>query len=265
MIKAVIVDDESLARRGLQLRLKQFDDIEVIAECCNGKEALQAVAEHQPQLMFLDIQMPGMDGFDVVKSMQGDNMPLVIFVTAFDQYAIEAFEVHAVDYVLKPVEEERLEQALVRARDYLQKEDAISDKKRLMDLITHITGQHPTDLNTDLKADSPAKAYPEKIAIKDRGEISFVKTQDIEWVEAAGDYMCIHANGEVHVLRSTLKQLEGQLNPTHFQRIHRSTIVNMDCVEKVCSHINSEYFLVLKGGARLKMSRSYKDKIKHFL
>ncbi len=262
MIKAIIVDDESLARRGLKLRLNEYSDIQVIAECRNGREALQAIVEHQPDLMFLDIQMPGMSGFDVIKAMQGDNMPLVVFVTAFDQFAVEAFEVHAVDYVLKPVDEARLARAIDRARKYIQREEAFNEKNRLMDLITHITGEEPVHLS-DGKQETE-KEYPDKIIIKDRGEINFVKTDEIQWIEAAGDYMCIHADDCVHVLRSTLKELEQQLNPDIFQRIHRSTIVNLSLVKKVCSHINSEYFLVLNSGARLKMSRSYKDKINHF-
>lgn len=265
-IRTIIVDDESLARRGLSIRLEKFDDIEVITECKNGREALSAIEEYSPDLVFLDIQMPGIDGFEVVHKMQGDAMPLVVFVTAFDQYAVDAFEIHAVDYVLKPVEDERLSIAIERVRHHLSQQDTQDHKKRLMDLITNITGQSPSQIDEMLASgELPGEKYPDKIAVKDRGETTLVPSKDIAWVEAAGDYMCIHANDQVHVLRSTMKNLESKLNPNNFQRIHRSTIVNLEKIEKVCSHINGEYYLVLKGGSRLKMSRSYRDKIKHIV
>ncbi|MET1257098.1 LytR/AlgR family response regulator transcription factor [Aliikangiella maris] len=265
-IRTIIVDDESLARRGLNIRLKQFEDVEIVAECQNGREALQAIQAFSPQLVFLDIQMPGIDGFEVVKSLQGDSIPLIVFVTAFDQYAVDAFEVHAVDYVLKPVEEERLTLAIERVRQHIKQDATDNHKKRLMDLIANITGQSTAQIDKMLQNNAlPNETYPEKIAIKDRGETTLVMMQDIAWIEAAGDYMCIHANEQVHVLRSTMKDLEAKLNPQHFQRIHRSTIVNLNKIEKVCSHINGEYFLMLKGESRLKMSRSYRDKIKHII
>ena len=265
-IRTLIVDDESLARRGLNIRLKKFADVEIVAECKNGREALAAIAEHSPDLIFLDIQMPGIDGFEVVRKMQADNMPLVVFVTAFDQYAVDAFEIHAVDYVLKPVEEERLAVAIERVRQHLNQSDVENHKKRLMDLIANITGQSPAQIDEMLVTGQPCEAdYPEKIAIKDRGETTLVPSKTISWIEAAGDYMCIHAGDEVHVLRSTLKELESKLNPINFQRIHRSTIVNLERIEKVCSHINGEYYLILDNGSRLKMSRSYRDKIKHIV
>ncbi|WP_196139588.1 LytTR family DNA-binding domain-containing protein [Aliikangiella sp. G2MR2-5] len=265
-IRTIIVDDESLARRGLNIRLEQFPDIELIAECKNGREALESIESLCPDLIFLDIQMPGIDGFEVVKRMQADHMPLVVFVTAFDQYAIDAFEVHAVDYVLKPIENERLATAIERVRSHLKQSDSDNQKKRLIDLITNITGHTPAKIDQMLETgEFEAPKYPEKIAIHDGGETTLVVASDIDWVEAAGDYMCIHAKEQVHVLRSTMKALENKLNPSSFQRIHRSTIVNLNKVEKVCSHINGEYHLILSGGARLKMSRSYRDKIKHII
>ncbi len=264
-IRTIIVDDESLARRGLKIRLQPVSDIEIIAECENGRQALAAIQEHQPDLVFLDIQMPGIDGFEVVRQIQADNMPLIVFVTAFDQYAVNAFEIHAVDYVLKPVEQERLDIAIARVRQHLVQSESDNQKKRLMDLITNITGQTPAQIDQIIANGEAPNQYPNKIAIKDRGETTLVLSNDIGWIEAAGDYMCIHANDQVHVLRSTMKNLESKLNPKNFQRIHRSTIVNLNKIEKVCSHINGEYYLVLAGGSRLKMSRSYRDKIKHIL
>ncbi len=265
MINTLIVDDEALARRGLQLRLDKYEDVNVVGQCSNGREALTAIPELDPDLVFLDIQMPGIDGFDVVRQLQGDEMPLVVFATAFDQYAIKAFDVHAIDYILKPVDEEHLERALLRAREQLTQKNNASDKQRLLDVIGDITGKAPAEMEKWLeKGEEIVRPYPEKIAIKDAGDITLVPVADIEWVDAAGDYMCLHANDQIHVMRITMKQLEEQLDPGLFQRVHRSTLVNLAQVEKICSHINGEYHLILKGGERLKMSRTYKDKIQKF-
>jgi len=265
-LETVIVDDESLARRGLKIRLQDFDDIKVVGECSNGREALALIAKVQPQLVFLDIQMPGIDGFDVVKGLQGDDMPMVIFVTAYDQYAVDAFDVHAIDYILKPVDEDRLGLAINKARERLQGRDALSDKEKLLTVIGDITGKVPANIEEVLRDNGDLKKqYPEKISIKDGSNVAIVRTNDIDWVDAAGDYMCVHALGEIHVMRITMKQLELQLDPEVFQRVHRSTIVNLNRVKQVCSHINGEYHLILECGARLKMSRTFKDKIKRFV
>jgi|TARA_Y100000310_G_scaffold283604_2_gene305711 two-component system LytT family response regulator len=264
VLRAIVVDDESLARKGLKLRLDDIEKVEVVAECKNGREALQAIAELEPDLVFLDIQMPGLSGFDVVREMQQDNMPFVVFVTAFDQYAVDAFQVHAVDYILKPIEEDRLQAAVARVRDHAQRKGAITDKQRLLELVITITGKSETAVTQMMKDAGGRKSYPDKLVIKDGSQSTLVPMPDIEWVDAAGDYMCVHANAETHVMRSTMKDLESQLDPTVFQRVHRSTIVNLDRVVKVCSHMNGEFHLVLDGGASLKMSRSYKDKVKHF-
>ncbi len=263
-MRTVIVDDEPLARKGLQLRLAAHKDVEVIAECVNGREALEVIARDGPDLVFLDIQMPGMNGFDVISNLQQDNMPLIVFVTAFDQYAIEAFDVHAVDYLLKPIDEDRLAAAVARARVHLETAEVISEKQRLLELIISITGKSERAVGELLEQSDGAKAYPDKIAIKDAGEVTLVATTDIDWVDAAGDYMCVHANDQTHVMRITMKELEAQLDPASFQRVHRSTIVNLDRVHKVCSHMNGEFHLILNNGATVKMSRSYKDKIRHF-
>ena len=266
-IKTLIVDDESLARQGLALRLKAFDDIDIIAECKNGREALEAIAEHEPDLVFMDIQMPGLSGFDVVTRLEKHQMPLIVFVTAFDQYAVEAFNAQAVDYVLKPIDDSRLEQALDKVRRNLQQDGQVNYTQRLMDLIVNITGESPATIEAavnDASGEATLDQYPERLAIKDSGEITYVPVANISWIEAAGDYMCVHAADKVHILRSTMKELEKNLSPKQFQRIHRSVIVNLKKVEKVCSHINGEYHLYLDCGSRLKMSRSYKDKIKHF-
>lgn len=265
-LRTLIVDDEELARRGLKMRLQAHQEVEIVGESCNGREALAAIAELYPDLVFLDIQMPGIDGFDVVRNLQGDDMPVVVFVTAFDQYAIQAFDVHAVDYILKPVDGDHLSRALQRAHEHLQERHAVSDKQRLLDVIKEITGKAPAEMEKWLEqgGDIP-KQYPDNIVIKDGGKTTLLPAVEIDWVDAAGDYMCVHAGGEIHVMRSTMKQLEVRLDPNLFQRIHRSTIVNLNRVREICSHINGEYNLVLDGGVRLKMSRSYKEKIQHFL
>lgn len=263
-LKAIVVDDESLARKGLSMRLAQFEAIKVVGECSNGREALSTVTELQPDLMFLDIQMPGMSGFDVISKLQQETMPLIIFVTAFDQYAIDAFQVHAVDYLLKPIDDDRLLAAVNRAREHATHKDTITEKQRLLELIISITGKSETSIAQLLNDHPGSQSLPNRLAVKDGDETTLVKVSDIDWVDAAGDYMCIHARGETHIMRITMKELEQQLDPSIFQRVHRSTIVNLDRIVKVCRHINGEYFLTLANGNSVKMSRSYKDKVKHF-
>lgn len=265
-LRTLIVDDEALARRGLRLRLEKHADVEILGECCNGREALASIPELEPDLVFLDIQMPGFDGFDVVRSLQGDDMPMVVFATAFDQFAVKAFEVHAVDYILKPVDEEPLSRALERARERLVQKHAVSDKEHLLEVISEITGRAPAQMEQWLDGNAtPPRQYPEKIAIRDGGNTTLVPVRDIDWVDAAGDYMCVHAQGRIHVMRITMKQLEDQLDPALFQRVHRSTIVNLDRVQKISAHMNGEFHLILSDTTRLKMSRGYREKIQIFL
>jgi len=263
-IRALVVDDESLARKGLKIRLEELGGVDIVGECGNGREALISVAELEPDLLFLDIQMPGMSGFDVVAKLQQDNLPLIVFVTAFDEYAIKAFDVHAVDYLLKPIDVDRLKDAVERARSHKKMEGLVTDKQRLLELIISLTGKSETSVTQLMKDHTGVKTYPEKIAIKDGGETTLVQVDDIDWIDAAGDYMCVHANDETHVMRVTMKELDEQLDPANFQRVHRSTIVNLDRVTKVCSHMNGEFHLILNNGSAIKMSRSYKEKVKHF-
>lgn len=269
IVRAIVVDDEPLARRGLLVRLAQFDTIEVVAECINGREAVDAILTHKPDLVFLDIQMPGLNGFDVLRNISQSEapMPFVVFVTAYDQYAIRAFEVRALDYLLKPVDEERLQQTLQRIRHALDEKREKEQQNKLVSLVAEMTGEDCEDILRRL-AEGQAitqESYPEHIAIKESGEITRVAINAIEWVDAAGDYMCIHASNETHILRRTMKELERELNPKTFQRIHRSAIVNLNQVEKLCSRQNGEYHLVLHNGEELKVSRSYKDKIKQLI
>lgn len=264
MLKALIVDDEELACKGLQMRLEEIDQVEVVGICQNGKEALAAIVEHEPDLVFLDIQMPGLNGFEVVREIQVDLMPLIVFVTAYDEYAVDAFKINAVDYLLKPVEDERLREAVERALLTKAQLSAVDEKQRLLEMMVSMTGKSEAAIGELLETEEPESPHPDRLAIKDGSTTTFVSVKEIDWIDAAGDYMCIHVKGETHIMRTTMKELEAKLDPSVFQRVHRSTIVNLQRVEKVSSHINGEYHLILSCGSSLKMSRSYKDKVRHF-
>lgn len=263
-LKAIIVDDEELARKGLAMRLEEFEDVEVLRLCANAREAIEAVIELEPDLLFLDIQMPGKNGLEMLKEIQGDVMPMVIFVTAYDSFAVDAFKLHAVDYLLKPVEEERLAEAITQARQRHHQGSESGEKQKLMEMVISLTGKSPDAISDMLEKGEELVEKPDRLAIKDGSSITFVPVRDIDWIDAAGDYMCVHVKGETHIMRTTMKDLEKKLDPSLFQRVHRSTIVNLERVEKVSSHINGEFHLTLKCGTSLKMSRSYKDKVKHF-
>ncbi len=262
-MRALIVDDEALARRGLRLRLDDIAGIDIVGECNNGREALAAIASEAPDLVFLDIQMPGLNGFDVVRELQSDSMPLIVFVTAFDQYAVNAFEVHAVDYLLKPVEQPRLEESVRRARSMAEALRAVDQKGRLMSLIVSMTG-HPESTIESL-AEQRKDRYPQRLTIRDGADVTLVPVTDIEWIDAAGDYMCIHVKHKTHVMRVTMKQLEALLDPALFLRVHRSTLINAQHVVGLTAHDNGEFFVTLTQGARLKVSRGYRDKVARFL
>ena len=262
-IRAILVDDEELARRGLRRRLESIEAIELVGEAANGFEAIELVHELEPDLVFLDIQMPSMSGFDVIKNLQSDKLPLVIFTTAYDQYAVDAFEVHAIDYLLKPIEDGRLKDAAEQAAERL----ALSQnypKQAFIDLMVSAKATaEPAEPDTNEKPEPPA--WPEKLAIKDGSDIRLIRVADIEWIDAAGDYMCVHAKGETHIMRITMRQLNDRLNPDQFLRIHRSTIVNSQLIAGAQALTNGEYSLSLSNGTKLKVSRSYRDTIKQFL
>ena len=263
-LTAIIVDDEELARQGLAMRLNEIAGVEVLAECSNAREAIKVISEKEPDVVFLDIQMPGKSGLEMISEIQGDIMPMIIFVTAYDDYAVEAFKVHAVDYLLKPVESERLEEAISLARAHKAKDSLHDEKEKLMGMVVALTGKSPAAIDQMLDSGEEMVERPDRLAIKDGSSITFVPVRDIDWIDAAGDYMCVHVQGQTHIMRTTMKELEAKLDPTIFQRVHRSTIVNLERVEKVSSHINGEFHLTLDCGTSLKMSRSYKDKVKHF-
>lgn len=265
ILKTLIVDDEALARRGLKHRLQYVKDIHIIGEAKNGREALAMIREHRPDLVFLDIQMPGKNGFDVVRELEPGDLPSVVFVTAFDEFAIKAFETNAVDYILKPIEDERLQDALQRVRERQSARRAKKDRRSLLNLVSQIAGTAINSLeDIDSKSIKAFKKEPSRLAIKDAGKTTWVDQEDIDWIDAAGDYMCVHVAGETHIMRTTMKELEQELDSELLQRIHRSTIVNVKRVKAMQSHINGEYFLTLKSGHTIKLSRTYKDKLKFF-
>jgi two-component system LytT family response regulator len=265
-IRTIIVDDEPLARRGLELRLKDVGDVEIIAQCANGREALAAIADLAPDLMFLDIQMPGLSGLDVVKQVPQESMPMVVFVTAFDRFAIDAFESHALDYLLKPVDDERLAHALERVRGTWQQRQAATQREQLMALLADLTGKGELDPEVLAAATGlPVRRYASMLPIRSGRETLRLDVATIDWIDAAGDYMCLHAGGQTHVLRATMKELEDMLDPAVFQRVHRSTIVNLARVRSLRPHVNGECFLRLQSGQEVKLSRSFRDKVEMLL
>ena len=258
MLKALIVDDEQLARRGLEIRLQDFADIEICGMSRNGREALIDVEKYRPDLMFLDIQMPGMDGFEVLRKLSGADMPIIIFVTAYDEFALKAFDANALDYLLKPIDEDRLREAIERARRSLDDKQAHEQRGKLLKLVCELTGKELTLEAALEESTADHGSRPERLAIRDGAETTCVDIEAIDWIDAAGDYMCVHANGDTYVLRGTMKRLEELLDPSLFVRVHRSAIVNRRRVTSMRPHRNGEYFLKLGEHKELKLSRKYK-------
>jgi len=256
-LRVLLVDDEPLARRGLRLRLAAHADVEVIGECAHGAAAIDFLRDHTCDLMLLDVQMPGLDGFATLAALPAAKRPLVVFVTAFDRHALRAFEAAAIDYLLKPVEPARLAQCLTRVRDVLHGKLADAQQARLLELLRQMSGSSEIDPPDRVAAAAPTDV----LAVRDGQRIVRVPIPSIRWIEAAGDYMCVNADDATHVLRSTLGELEAQLDARIFQRIHRSRIVNLQRVRALRPHMNGEYFLELDSGHEIKLSRSYRDKI----
>jgi len=266
-LKTIVVDDESLARQLILSCLDQIPEIDVQRECSNGREAVTAVLELEPDLMFLDISMPGLNGFEVIKKIQPELLPMVIFCTAFERYALDAFDVHAVDYIVKPLDEERLQLAVKRAlARHHENLYSGSNKSTLLGAIDSITSNVSGRDRVRDSRDNDLVVNPErKITIRDRDSIKLVKVDNISWIDAAGDYMCVHAEGETHIMRCTMKHLLDELDAALFKRVHRSTIVNLNCIEEVIPHTKGEYYLKLENGEQIKVSRNYRDTIKSFL
>lgn len=251
-IRALIVDDESLAREALLVMLDDDPEIEVIAECRNGREAVTVIREQSPDVVFLDIQMPEMDGFQVVEEIGAKQMPVTIFVTAYDKHALRAFEAHALDYLLKPFDHERFSNALQRAKTRVRQQQL---------------GDISEGLFAALRDLKPKAASPsiDRVVIKSGGRIYFLKTEEIDWVEGAGDYLTLHSGSQTHLIRETMGNFHATLDPQKFLRIHRSTIVNIERIKDIRPIHKGEYVITLTSGISLKASRGYRHEIQSLL
>jgi two-component system, LytTR family, response regulator len=239
-----------LARKRIRRYLNKDSEIEIVAECSNGKEAIEAIREHNPQLVFLDVQMPETDGFNVLESVDRKNPPTFIFVTAHDQFALRAFEVNALDYLLKPFSEERLAATLKRAKQQIQQQSELPAEERLLSLISELKG---------------GNQYLNRVTVKERGKIIFVPIEEVDFIEAQGNYLELNKGETTHLIRMRLHQLEAKLNPNKFIRIHRSTIVNIDQIKEMHPLFNGDQTVIMQSGKKLTMTRNYRDKLKSLL
>jgi len=244
------VDDEPLARERLASLLAGEPDIEIVGQCRDGEEAVTAIHDHSPDLVFLDVQMPHMNGFEVIEAVGVERMPLVIFVTAYDQHALRAFQVKALDYLLKPFDKERLTDALQRARKQIEREETGDLGRRLMALVK------------DLRKDQPRS---DRLVVKSGGRLFFLRADEIDWIEAAGNYVRLHVGTTSHLLRETMNAIEARLDPEKFFRIHRCRIVNMERIQELQPWLNGEYAVLLRTGTRLTLSRGCREKLQERL
>jgi two-component system LytT family response regulator len=249
-IRTLVVDDEPLARERVMSLLQQEVDVEVVGECSDGSEAVSAIQEHSPDLIFLDVQMPGCDGFQVIRNIGADRMPSVIFVTAYDEYALQAFEVHALDYLLKPFSKDRFLQTLHHAREAIEHRRAGELGRRLLALVHDV---------------KPEPQRVERLVVKSGGRVFFLRTDEIDWIEAAGNYVRLHLGSESHLFRETMNRMEARLDSRRFSRIHRSRIVNTERIKELQPWFNGDYVVILRGGTRLTLSRGYREKLQQRL
>jgi two-component system LytT family response regulator len=247
-IRALIVDDEPLARTGVRQLVEPLDDVTIVGEAADGPEAVQKIEAEAPDLVFLDVQMPEMSGLEVVREVGVETMPLTIFVTAYDQYALDAFEAHALDYLLKPIEEERFKEALERARQQLRQQEADTLSRQLQGVLQEYAAQEEDE-------------SIERFTIRTRNRIYFVDAEDVQWIESEGDYVALHDGADTHLVRKTMKELEQQLDSDRFLRVHRSYIVNVDYIEELRPLDHGTYQLRMASGTPLKTSRGYSDNV----
>jgi two-component system LytT family response regulator len=259
-LRAVIADDEPAARRGVRLLLERDAEIEIVGEAGTGGEAAELINRVRPDLAFLDVQMPGGDGFAALAKLEPSAAPAVVFVTAYDEHALRAFEVNAVDYLLKPYDDARFAAALQRAKAAVRRRQSEAVNRRLTELLDYLQreGGRPG-------AAENSGGAGERILVKSSGDIFFLKAEEIDWIEAEGDYMKFHVSGRAHLMRETMARLEARLNPQRFIRIHRSTIVNFDRVRKLSPSFAGEYAVVLSDGTKLRLSRGYHDRVAQLL
>jgi two-component system LytT family response regulator len=249
-LRVIIVDDEPPARNKIRELIKSEPDVEVVDECTNGREAVQSITSKSPDLVFLDIQMPELDGFGVIEAIGPEQFPAVIFVTAYDQYAVQAFEVHAIDYLLKPFDRQRFQTALNRVKDHLQ---------------TNRQGDLNQQLNSLLRQLKGPKKQAERFVVKSGGRVFFLKNDEIDWIEAAGNYVRLHVGTETHLLRETMSAIQKKLDPALFIRIHRSTFVNIEKIKELQPWFHGEYVVIMRDGTQLTMSRSYRSNLPDLL
>lgn len=262
-IKTLVVDDEPLARRNLRVLLETDPEIELVGEASDGAEALALISEHSPDLVFLDVQMPELDGFGVLERLEAEKLPVVIFVTAFDKYALKAFDFHALDYLLKPFDDSRFEKALARAKQQLAQREVKDLSRRLISLLEDCGGPRGVE---DAKAstDRPAR-YQTRFLIKSGGRVSFIRADEIDWIEAEDYYVKLHVKGRGHLLRETMNDIEARLAPEVFVRIHRSSIVNLERVRELRQLFGGDYSVVLHDGTQLKLSRARRERLESLL
>jgi two-component system LytT family response regulator len=255
-LKVLIVDDEPLARQSIRVLLKDDPEIELVGECGSGAEALKVIQKYPPDLLFLDIQMPLMSGFEVLEKIDAEKIPAIVFVTAFDQYAIKAFEVHALDYLLKPFDDARFEKALRQAKSQIEQREINQLSKRLVRLLE----------DRDAQANKTrATGYLSRLMVKSASRVFFLKADEIDWIEAADYYVKLHVGRKSHLLRESMSDMEARLDPEKFLRIHRSAIVNLDRVKEMHTHFNGEYLVILHDGTELKLSRSRREQLQQIL
>ena len=256
-IKAVIVDDEALARDAIRLRLKGEPDIEVVGEAADGADAVDLLRKIHPDLLFLDVQMPVMDGFEVIEHVPSEHLPIVVFVTAYDRYALKAFETHALDYLLKPFTASRFHAAIDRARLEVAKSGDRGTHQRLVELLEERrrARERPAD------RDGSGQGYLTRLAVKRNQRIALVGAADIDWIESSGNYAHLHAHGASYVVRMTMGELERRLDPSRFARIHRSTIVQIDRIEDIIAAWHGDFDVTLRDGTVLRLSRNYRDRV----
>lgn len=263
-LTAILVDDEPLALEGLRLRLEKIPEIQVIAEATDGDQAINLCQNLTPDVLFLDLNLPGLNGIEVVQALQSDVLPMIVFVSAYGEYALDAFELNAIDYLLKPANLGRLQKTVDRILERQQPKDSNSEKYRLLKALGDSSGIDIAELENWLKSDQPLPTkYNQELVIKNNDfEKVFLPTKDIRWIDAAGDYMCIHTANETHIVRITMKKLESQLDPKIFTRIHKSTLVNINCIKSVRPLRNSECILHIGDDIQLKVSRNFSSNIK---
>jgi two-component system LytT family response regulator len=260
-IRVLVVDDEPAAREGLCQLLAGDPEVTLVGECANGREALDALRRDPADVLFLDVQMPGLDGFGVLRELGADRAPVVVFVTAYDQYALHAFDVHALDYLLKPFSDERFQESLERAKAHVRRGRLGELGRRLAALVAEL--DRPA---SPAATGEPATGtYLDRLVIKSGGRVTLLRVTDIDWIDAEGDYVRIHVGRQWHLLRETMKNLEAQLDPRRFVRIHRSTIVNIERVKELQPFFRGEYVLVLHEGTTLKLSRGYREHLEQVL